>query len=39
VRGYAEDTGEVLKKVNITEVLNPVARGFRALRISPKEIK
>ena len=39
VRGYAEDTGEVLKKVNITEVLNPVARGFRALGISPKEIK
>ncbi|MGB8779594.1 MAG: DUF4152 family protein [Candidatus Bathyarchaeia archaeon] len=39
VRGDAEDTGEVLKKVNITEVLNPVARGFRALRISPKEAK
>jgi hypothetical protein len=39
VRGYAEDTGETLKKVNITEVLNPVARGFRALRIRPKEAK
>jgi len=39
VRGCAEDTGGVLKKVNITEVLNPVARGFRALRISPKEAK
>jgi hypothetical protein len=39
VRGYAQDTGETLKKVNITEVLNPVARGFRALRISPKEVK
>jgi hypothetical protein len=39
VRGDAEDTEEVLKKVNITEVLNPVARGFRALRISPKETK
>lgn len=37
VRGDAEDTEEVLKKVNITEVLNPVARGFRALRISPKD--
>jgi hypothetical protein len=37
VRGDAEDKGEVLKKVNLTEVLNPVARGFRALRISPKK--
>jgi len=39
VRGYAEDAEEVLKKVNIVELLNPVARGFRALRISPKEAK
>jgi hypothetical protein len=39
VKGYAEDTEEALKKANITEVLNPVARGFRALRISPKEVK
>ena len=39
VRGDAEDKGKVLKKVNVTEVLNPVARGFRALRISPKEAK
>jgi hypothetical protein len=39
VRGDAEDRGKVLKKVNIAEVLNPVARGFRALRISPKEAK
>jgi hypothetical protein len=39
VRGYAEDTGETLTRVNITEVLNPVARGFRALRIRPKEVK
>jgi hypothetical protein len=39
VRGDAKDTGEVLKKVNITEILNPVARGFRALRISPREAK
>jgi hypothetical protein len=37
VRGYAEDTGEVLKKVNTVEMLNPVARGFRALRITPIE--
>jgi hypothetical protein len=37
VRGYAEDNGEILKKVNITEMLNPCARGFRALKISPKQ--
>lgn len=37
VRGYAEDEKEILKKVNITEMLNPVARGFRALKITPKE--
>lgn len=39
VRGFAEDTEEVLKKVNIAELLNPIARGFRALKISPKEAK
>jgi hypothetical protein len=39
VRGYAEDTKEILKKVNITEMLNPVARGFRALKITPKAQK
>lgn len=33
VRGYAEDTREILKKVNIAEMLNPNARGFRALKI------
>jgi len=33
VRGYAEDTSGVLKKVNISETLNPCARGFRALKI------
>lgn len=37
VRGFAEDTKEILKKVIITEMLNPVARGFRALKIIPKE--
>lgn len=37
VRGFAEDSEEVLKKVNITEFLNPIARGFRALKINPKE--
>ena len=36
VRGYAEDALGILKKVNIVEMLNPVARGFRALRIAPK---
>ena len=36
IRGYAEDTGEILKKVNIMEMLNPIARGFRALKITPK---
>lgn len=36
VRGYAEDAGEILKKVNIMEMLNPCARGFRALKIKPK---
>ena len=36
VRGYAEDTKRVLGKVSLTETLNPVARGFRALRIKPK---
>jgi len=36
VRGQAEDAKEILKKVNIVETLNPCARGFRALKISPK---
>ena len=36
VMGYAEDAGEILKKVNIMEMLNPCARGFRALKIKPK---
>lgn len=36
VRGGAEDTKDVLKKVNIAESLNPVARGFRILKIVPK---
>lgn len=37
VRGYAEDEEKILKKVNITEMLNPCARGFRALKITPKK--
>jgi hypothetical protein len=36
IRGYAEDKKEILKKVNIREMLNPVARGFRALKITPR---
>lgn len=36
VRGYAEDSNEVLKEVNISEMLNPYARGFRTLKINPK---
>ena len=38
VRGYAEDTKEILKKVNITDMLNPIARGFRILKITPKQL-
>ncbi|MEM4703711.1 MAG: DUF4152 family protein [Candidatus Bathyarchaeia archaeon] len=37
VRGFAEDRKELLKKVNIMEMLNPVARGFRTLKIEPKK--
>ncbi len=36
VRGYAEDTEGILKKTNIVEMLNPFARGFRTLEITPK---
>jgi len=37
VRGYAEDSEGVLSKVEIVEILNPCARGFRALRVKPKK--
>lgn len=36
LRGYARDTNEMLERVNITEMLNPIARGFRALKMTPK---
>jgi hypothetical protein len=36
IRGHAEDTKDLLKKVNISEMLNPVTRGFRILNIEPK---
>jgi hypothetical protein len=36
LRSYAVDVEKVLTKVKLTETLNPVARGFRALKIAPK---
>jgi hypothetical protein len=36
VRGYAEDVEGVLNRVSSVEMLNPVARGFRILKIAPK---
>jgi hypothetical protein len=36
VRGYAQDSREALERVVLADTLNPVARGFRALRITPK---
>jgi hypothetical protein len=38
VRGFAVDPDGVLKKVNIAETLNPIARGFRAIKIVPKNL-
>lgn len=38
ILGYAADINGVLKKVNITEMLNPCARGFRTLKITPKHM-
>ncbi|MGQ9506252.1 MAG: DUF4152 family protein [Candidatus Bathycorpusculaceae bacterium] len=37
VKGYAEDASEVSKKVNMTEMLNPIARGFRIIKITKKD--
>lgn len=36
LRSYAYDALGVLGKVKLTETLNPVARGFRAIKIAPK---
>ena len=36
VVGHAEDKNEVMKEVMFSDVLNPRARGFRALEITPK---
>jgi hypothetical protein len=35
VRGFSIDTVGVLTKVKLSETLNPIARGFRALTITP----
>ena len=35
VRGFAVDSVGILTKVKLTETLNPCARGFRALQITP----
>ena len=37
VRGFSVDTLGVLTKVKLSETLNPIARGFRALRINPQK--
>ncbi|MFP3985011.1 MAG: DUF4152 family protein [Candidatus Bathyarchaeia archaeon] len=37
VVGYAEDDQSFLKGVQIREILNPCARGFRALKIVPRK--
>jgi len=36
LRSYANSADGILTKVKFTETLNPVARGFRALKITPK---
>jgi hypothetical protein len=37
VRGFSVDLQGVLTKVKLSETLNPIARGFRALTIKPKK--
>jgi hypothetical protein len=36
IKGHAEDEGQALQKVGITEMPNPRARGFRLLEIVPE---
>lgn len=36
IAGFAADTDRILAKVTFTELLNPCARGFRALEITPR---
>jgi len=38
LRSFAVDAEEVLRKIKLSETLNPVARGFRALKITPKKL-
>jgi len=38
ILGYAKDEKKILEKVQITEMLNPCARGFRLLEITPKRV-
>jgi hypothetical protein len=35
IRSFAVDAEGVLTKVKLSETLNPIARGFRALKIMP----
>jgi hypothetical protein len=37
IRGFSIDTVGVLTKVKLSETLNPIARGFRALNIKPSK--
>ena len=37
VRGFSVDSLDVLTKVKLSEMLNPIARGFRALKIKPEK--
>lgn len=37
VAGFAEDNEELVRKVRISEFNNPIARGFRVLRIETRE--
>jgi len=37
VRDYAVDGERILTKVKMIEILNPCARGFRALKIKPTD--
>jgi hypothetical protein len=36
IAGFADDTEMILEKVHIAELLNPCARGFRTLKITPR---
>jgi len=38
ISGCATDTDKILEKVKIMEMLNPCARGFRALKITPSNV-